>query len=217
VRVDFATTTWADPFRHREVGLHVGAQWLLAQRLPTPAAIDAAIARVYAERRAEDLLERWWFAAQTLYLPHCRLPAVLEIGPGDEDRLGPGWYWREDWGKVGTMRWTSARAEAYLGHDGRAPALRVRTYSGEASLGPVAGRLTVEHLGVDDPPRPVGQLAFDLAPDTWAELAVPLAAPAGPLRLTLDVPAPRIPRERVPGSQDGRALGLAVRRIWLGS
>jgi SAM-dependent methyltransferase len=216
VRVDLATTTWADPYRGREVGLHVGGQWLLAQPLPTPAAVDAALGRVYAERRAEDRLEGWWLPVQTLYLPHCRLPPVLAIGPGDESQLGPGWYGREDWGRPRAIRWTSAWAEAYLGHDGRARSLRLRVYSGEPKLGPVSARLAVERIRAGDPPEPAGASAVDLAPDQWAELRVPLEAPAGLLRLAIHVPAPRVPRERIPGSQDGRALGLAVQRIWLG-
>lgn len=216
VRVDLATTTWYDAYRGREVGLHVGGQWLLAQPLPTPAAIDGALARVYAERRAEDRLDGWWLPVQTLYLPHCRLPPVLAVGPGDETQLGPGWYGREDWRRLGAMRWTGARAEAYLGHDGRARTVRVRAYSGDAPLGPVSVRLAVERVRAGDPPEPAGARAFDLAPGEWAELRVPLDAPPGLLRLTLQVPVPRVPRERIAGSQDGRALGLAVRRIWLG-
>jgi SAM-dependent methyltransferase len=217
VRIELETTTWPDSFRGREVGLHVGGQWVLAERLPTPAAIEAAIARVRSERQAEDLLDHWWDAAQTLYLPHLQLPPALEIGPGDEAQIGPGWYWREEWGKLGPMRWTSGRAEAYLAHDGRARSLRARVYSGEPKLGPVAGRLVVERLATDAPPHPVGELAFDLAPDVWTDLVTPLTAPAGPLRVTIEVPAVRVPRERVPGSQDGRALGLAVKRLALGA
>jgi hypothetical protein len=93
----------------------------------------------------------------------------------------------------------------------------VRVYSGEPNLGPVAGRLVIERLATDAPPHPVGELAFDLAPDVWTDLVAPLAAPAGPLRVTIEVPAVRIPRERIPGSQDGRGLGLAVKRMSLGS
>jgi SAM-dependent methyltransferase len=217
VRVELATTTWHDAFRGRDVGLHVGGQWLLAERLATPTAIKGAIARVRAERQAEDLLDHWWYAAQTLYLPHLKLSPALEIGAGDEGQIGPGWYWREDWGKPGAMRWTGGRAEAYLAHDGRAPAVRVRVYSGEPKLGPVAGRLVIERLATDATPQPVGELAFDLAPDVWTDLVAPLAAPAGPLRVTIEVPAVRIPRERIPGSQDGRGLGVAVKRMSLGS
>ena len=217
VRVDLATTTWHDAFRGRDVGLHVGGQWLLAERLPTPAAIEGAIARVRAERQAEDLLDHWWYAAQTLYLPHFKLSPALEIGAGDEGQIGPGWYWREDWGKPGAMRWTGGRAEAYLAHDGRAPAVRVRVYSGGPKLGPVSGRVLIERLATDATPQPVGELAFDLAPDVWTDLVAPLAAPAGLLRVTIEVPAVRIPRERIPGSQDGRGLGVAVKRMSLGS
>jgi SAM-dependent methyltransferase len=215
VRVDLVTTTWRDSFRGREVGLHVGAQWVLAQRLAGQTAIDAAIARVRAERQAEESLEGWWVAAQSLYLPHRTLPATLELGPGDEDQLGPGWFGREAWGKLGAMRWTGGRAEAYFGHAGGAGRACVRAYSGEARLGPVSGRLVVERVETDGRATPAGMAPFTLAPDTWAELAVPFQAPAGLVRLTLYAEPLRVPRERVPGSGDSRGLGLAIKRLWL--
>jgi SAM-dependent methyltransferase len=219
VRVDLTTPTWRDPFRGRDVGLHVGAQWVLAQRLAGPPAIEAAIARVRAEHRAEDSLEGWWLPAQSLYLhlPHSHrtLPAMIALGPGDEDHLGLGWFAREDWGKLGAMRWTGGRAEAYLGHDGRATRACVRAYSGEPRLGPVSGRLVVERVETDGRATPAGEAPFALAPDTWAELTAPLRASAGLVRVTLYAEPLRIPRERVPGTGDGRGLGLAIKRLWL--
>ena len=108
VRVERRTTaTWRDPFRGREVGLHVGAQWVLAQRLAGTAgdrgghrarprgAAGRGVARGVVGRRAEPLPP-----------PTARFPATLELGPGDEDQLGPGWFGREDWGQLGAMRWT---------------------------------------------------------------------------------------------------------------
>jgi hypothetical protein len=216
VRVEVTTTTWRDTFRNREVGLHVGAQWVLAQRLAGLPAIEAAIARIRAQRQAEDLLEGWWHGIQALYLlPHRTLPAAVAVSPGDEDHLGPGWFGREDWGQSGMMRWTGGRAEVYLGHNGRATRVRVRAYAGEALLGPVSGQLVVERVESEGHATPAGQAPFAIAPDTWAELAAPLAAPAGLVRLTIHADSLRIPRERVPGSGDGRGLGLAVKRIWL--
>jgi hypothetical protein len=215
VRVGVATPTWRDPYRGRDVGLHVGAQWVLAQRLPGPEAIAAAIARVRAEHRAEESLERWWLPAQSLYLPHATLPATIEVGPGDEDYLGPGWFAREDWGRLGAIRWTGGRAEAYLGHAGRATRACVHAYSGEPRLGPVSGRLVVERVDADGRTTPAGETPFGLPPDTWTELAVPFTAAAGLVRLTVHAEPPRVPRERVPHSGDGRGLGLAVRRLRL--
>jgi hypothetical protein len=218
VRVGLTTTTWQDPFRGREVGLHVGGQWVLARRLPGPDAIAAAIARVHAERRAEDQLEHWWFPAQTLYLPHARPPVALQVRPGDEGQLGPGWFARENWGGPGLVRWTGGRAEAYLGHAGVATRLCLRVYSGEPRLGPVAGRVVVERLDAEAEglAQPAGETRFNLAADQWGELAVPLAAPAGPLRITIEVTPPlRVPRELIPESRDERGLGLVVQRIWL--
>jgi SAM-dependent methyltransferase len=217
VRVGLVTSLWRDGYRGREVGLHVGAQWLLAQRLTGPAAVQAAAARVQAECRAEDRLESWWAAAPGVHLASARFPGALDWGPGDEDQLGPGWFWREDWAKPGPMRWTGGRAEAYLGHDGRATRVLVRAYSGEARLGPVSGRLVVEHVGPDGEAALVGETPYTLAPDTWAELAVPIRAPAGLVRVTVHAEPLRVPRERVPGSGDDRGLGLAIKRLWLGS
>jgi SAM-dependent methyltransferase len=216
-RVGVTTTTWPDPYRNREAGLHVGTQWVLVQRLPGPGAIEAAIARVRTARQAEDSLEGWWLAAQSLYLPHRSLARAVEMGPGDEDHLGPGWFGREDWGKVGAMRWTGGRAEAYLGHDGRATRVGIRAYAGEARLGPVSGRLVAECVEPGGRARPAGLAPFALPPDTWAELALPLEAPAGVVRVTIQAEPLRVPRERVPGSGDGRGLGLAIKRLWIGA
>jgi hypothetical protein len=88
-------------------------------------------------------------------------------------------------------------------------------YSGEARRGPAVGRITIERVGPDGPARRLGEAPFALAPDTWAELAVPFVAPAGPIRVTVEAASARVPRELIPGSSDDRALGLAVQRLWL--
>jgi SAM-dependent methyltransferase len=214
-RIGLAAGTWRDPHRGRDVGLHVGAQWVLAERLPTPAAIDAAIARARAARAAEESLEGWWLPAQSLYLPHRAFPGALAIGVGDEDQLGPGWFAREDWGTPAAVRWTGGRAEAYLGHDGSAGRVRVRAYAGEPRLGPAAGRLGVERVLPGGEGEPVGGGAFALAADARGELEAPFRAPAGLLRILIETAPVRVPRERVPGSSDDRGLGVAVTRIAL--
>ena len=216
VRVGLTTATPGhDPARGPAGSLHVGAQWVLAERLAGPAAVQAAIGRVEAERRAEDLLDSWWSAAPGLYLAGARFPRSLEVRPGDEDQLGPGWFWREDWGKVGLIRWTGGQATAYLGHAGGAAGVRLRVYSGEPRLGPATGRISVERTGPDGLASRIGEAPFALSPDSWAELAVPFVAPAGPVRVTVETTPPRVPRALLPGSSDDRALGLAVKRIWL--
>jgi hypothetical protein len=35
------------------------------------------------------------------------------------------------------------------------------------------------------------------------------------VRVTLRADAPRVPRDRIPGSQDVRALSLVLKRLWL--
>jgi hypothetical protein len=73
----------------------------------------------------------------------------------------------------------------------------------------------MERVATDGGATPAGDAAFALPPDTWADLSVPLEAPAGLGRLTIHAEPPRVPRERVPGSGDGRGLGLAVTRAAL--
>jgi SAM-dependent methyltransferase len=216
VRVGLETTTWRDAETGREGGLHVGGQWVLAERLATPAAVEAAIARTATDRQAEESFDYgWWHAAESLYVPHRVTAAAIDVGPGDDAQLGPGWYHREDWGTIGPMRWSGPETVAYLASPGDARAVFVRAYSGEAKLGPVAGRLAVEHAPPDAAFAPAGEVAFDLAADTWAELSAPIPAGPGRVRLTLGIGAPRVPRDLIPGSQDTRRLGLAVKRLWL--
>jgi len=215
IHVGVVTSTWRDDFRGREVGLHVGAQWVLAQRLAGSAAVPAAVARVQAEHRAEDGGDPWWSTAPGLHLVGTRFRPVLEMGPGDEDQLGAGWFWLEDWGKLGAMRWTGGQAQAYLGQEGQAGRVVIRAYSGDARLGPVSGRLVVEHVEIDGQVTPAGETDYSLPPDTWAELTVPLRAAAGLIRVTIRTEPLRVPRDCVPGSADHRGLGLAIKRLWL--
>jgi SAM-dependent methyltransferase len=216
VRVGVETTTWRDPATGREVGLHVGGQWVLAERLPTPAAVEAAIERTATDRRAEASFDYgWWHAAESLYVPHRVTGAAIEIGPGDDAQLGPGWFHREDWGQVGWMRWSGPEAIAYLASPGGAEAVWVRGYAGEPKLGPVSGRIGVEHAPPDGPFAPAGARPFALDPDVWEDLRLPIPAAPGRVRVTISVDAPRLPRERIPGSRDARPLGLAVKRLRL--
>ena len=216
VRVAVETRAGRNPESGRELGLHVGGQWILAEQLATRPAIEAAINDTAQERLAEGSADdRWWHAAQSLYVPVRVTRSLIEMGPSDDAQLGPGWYHREDWGRLGTIRWTGPEAIAYLVTPGRGGGVRVRAYSGERRLGPVSGRLLVEHTALDTAFAVVGEAPFKLPADTWDELAVPVSAPAGVLRLTILVDGPRVPRELLPGSQDSRPLGLAVRRLWL--
>jgi SAM-dependent methyltransferase len=195
--------------------LHVGAQWVLAERLGGPAALDAALDRVLAERRAEESTDGWWHAAESLYVERRVARDSVEMGAGEEAQLGPGWYHREDWGRLGAMRWTGGTAYAYLRAAGARTRARVRAYAGEPALGPVAGRLAVEHAAPGRELAPAGETAFALPAGAWADLEAPLPAEPGLVRLTLRIDAPRVPRERVPGSRDARRLGLAVKRLGL--
>jgi hypothetical protein len=215
LRIELETSTWRDPVRGREIGLHVAGQWVLTERLPTRAAIEAAIAQARAERRAEESPDRWWWPAASLYLPHARLRACLEMGPGDDDLLGPGWYHREDWGPHGAMRWTGPAATVHLATPGTATSVRIRAYAGEPMMGAVAGRIVIAHARPGEEFRPAGTTPFALPAASWQELAAPLPPEPGRLRVLVQTDHPRVPCDRVPGSRDDRALGLAVKRIWL--
>jgi SAM-dependent methyltransferase len=216
VRVELETTTRADPVAGAEVGILLGGPFLLAERVADPAALDAALDRTAAERQAEEAGgDRWWHAAESLYVPRRVHRAAVEVGPGDEAQLGPGWYHREHWGRLGAVRWTGPEAIAYLGAPGQPGTVRVRAYSGEPALGPVSGALAVEALAADGDRALLAEGPVALPGDTWGELALAVPAATGPLRVTLRTEAPRVPRERVPGNQDPRPLGFAVRRLWL--
>ncbi len=214
MRVAIESSLWHDASQGREFGLHVGGQWVLAERLTTPAAVEAAIERTRLERLAEDSVDGWWLPAAGLYHLRRALPSRLEMEAAEE-QLGPGWYHREHWGQQGAMRWTAGEALAYLGTDGRASRLRVRAYSGEPKLGPVQGRIVVHHAELVGDYELAGELDFALPPDTWEELMVPIPTRPGRLRVTISVDPLRVPRDRLPGSLDARGLGLAVKRLWL--
>ncbi|MGH7322710.1 MAG: methyltransferase domain-containing protein [Candidatus Rokuibacteriota bacterium] len=215
VRVALETSTWREPTSGREIGLSVGGQWVLTERLGDTGAVEAAIERTAAERRAEESPDGWWHAAASLYIPHRVTAPALEMGPGDDAQLGPGWYHREDWGRLGAVRWAGPEAIVYLATDGQATAVRVRAYAGEPRLGPVQGWLDVAHAAPDGAFRSVGTASFALAADAWAELEASVPRVPGRLRITVRVESPRIPRALMSGSQDARPLGLAVRRVWL--
>jgi hypothetical protein len=192
---------------------------VLAERLPADAAeaaIDALLAQTAAEQQAEESFDGWWHAAASLYVARRVTRAELAVGPGDEAQLGPGWYHREDWGQHGAIRWTGPEALVYLAAPGGATTLRIASYSGEARLGGVAGRVLVEHAAPGEGFVAAGETPFALPPDAWEELRVPVPSARGQLRVTLRIEAPRVPRLLIPGSQDDRRLGLAVRRLALG-
>jgi SAM-dependent methyltransferase len=215
VRLTIESSLWHDASLGRDFGLHVGGQWVLTERLVTRAAVDAAIERARLERQAEDSVEGWWHPAASLWLLGRALPSRLDMEAEDEGQLGPGWYHREHWGRLGAMRWTAGEALAYLGTDGRASNLRMRAYSGEPNLGAVQGRLLVHHAELVGDYELAGERAFTIPPDTWEEFTVPIPTRSGRLRITISVDPLRVPRELVPGSLDDRGLGLAVKRLWL--
>ena len=143
--------------------------------------------------------------------------------PPRASRSGPGT--KISSARAGSGGRTGARSASFAGRAVRRPPISgtraappgfaLRVYSGEPRLGPATGRISVERAGPDGLASRIGEAPFALSPDTWAELAVPFVAPAGPVRVTVETTPPRVPRALLPGSSDDRALGLAVKRIWL--
>ena len=214
VRVEVLTTTrepGAEP-----PGLLLGSTGVLAERVADPASLDVVIERTRAERDAEERTgDAWWHAAESIYVPRRVNRSALSMGPGDQDQLGPGWYHREVWAGVGPIRWTGPEAIAYLRGEGRPARVQVRAYSGQATLGPVAGRLTVESLDQSGAWQRLAERAIPLGAATWEDVGLDIPGAAGPLRVTLSTESPRVPRDHVPGSQDTRLLGFAVTRLSL--
>jgi len=66
VRITLSTSTWDDAITGETTGPVLGGQWLLAERLSTPAAIEAAFARLNAEQQAEEGYPAVWQAAESL-------------------------------------------------------------------------------------------------------------------------------------------------------
>jgi SAM-dependent methyltransferase len=221
VRVGVETSTWGDPRPGVDGSLHVGGQWILAERLADRAALDAILDRVQAERRAEESLDgTWWHAAAGVYVEGRITRAVLDGQASDEAQLGPGWHAGEDWGRHGTVRWSGPEAIAYLAAPPGPVTLGARVYSGHALLGPVTGAVEVAPRTPDGVFAPLPPHRFALPPDTWADLTVAVPRDEGlgpgPVRVTLRVDAPRVPRQRIPESTDSRSLGVAVGRLALG-
>jgi hypothetical protein len=215
-RIELETDTWDDPLAAGPAGPHLGGPGLTVERLPSPAAIAAAVERMHAGIRAEEDQVASLAAAQSLVLADPGLRPALDIGPGDRNQLGGGWFPPESWGRWKTWaRWTGQEATAYLAGDGRAAAANVRLRPGDPRLGQAAGELIVEQALGGGFLREQARVPFVLVEDRWTRISAPLPREAGTVRLTLRVARPRVPRELLPGSADDRALGVVVRRLWL--
>ena len=208
-------TSGAIPRPGAAIGLHVGAQWVLAERLAGPAAVQAAIQRVEAERRAEDLLDSWWSAAPGSTWPARGSPRASRSAPGDEDSARPGLVLAGGLGQ--------GRRHALDGRPGDRLS-RARGRRRRGSLARLLGRAAARprhrprlggagRTGRSREPDRRGALRAVAGLVGRARGAVRGAGRARP-RHGRDEP-PRVPRALVPGSSDDRALGLAVKRIWL--
>jgi len=127
----------------------------------------------------------------------------MVMGKNDVNHLGYGWYELER--APCFARWTGKEANAYLVKRGKPRALCVEASAGPLALGKVTVRLSVGERKKE----------FLLEGDSWQELHLELSDDPPPIIEALII----TDRTRVPAqlglSEDGRELGVKVRRISL--
>jgi 2-polyprenyl-3-methyl-5-hydroxy-6-metoxy-1,4-benzoquinol methylase len=179
--------------------------------------------RLFEQYRSFDLMVNWrrlhhcfddrWSPLQSLYLLQAEFKSTLSMGNEDWRQLGPGWYFLENWA-VGPVRWTSRRAEAYLGTKPGQKHLRLRVFSGESFLGySVSGTLTLSYSQDRLAFVPLTETTFDLPAGLWTDLVAHFPhkiANPGLIHLVIQTDQSRYPARLIPGSTDTRELGLAV-------
>jgi SAM-dependent methyltransferase len=127
----------------------------------------------------------------------------IVMGENDAIQLGPGWHPLEHANVA--FRWTSAEARAYLLNKPHARHLGIRASTVFAETGPTRITLSVGSMRTE----------HELAESGWHEFCVPLPE-SGPaeIEVQLHVEPTHIPRE-LGWSDDERALGLMVCRLWI--
>jgi len=170
-------------------------------------------------RRLHHGYDDRWSHLQTLYLLQADFKPNLLMGSEDWRQLGPGWYFLENWAE-GAVRWTSRRAEAFLGAKRGSKHLRLRVFSGDYSLGNrVSGTLKLSLSHDRFSFTPLTESSFDLPAGIWTDLKVDfpqkISSP-GVIRLIFNIDQSRSPACLISGSTDTRELGLAVKGMALG-
>jgi hypothetical protein len=141
--------------------------------------------------------------------PRIREPFV-RVGTNDAVQLGAGWWTFERW-PDGPMRWTAARAEAFVRARGGERVVRVLAWGGPKE------RRTPPTLSVRvDGGASSGAVIVDRVPLgewNWLEFDLSASLPAGDVKLLLEAPA-FVPRELSrSASADSRELGVGIREI----
>jgi lipopolysaccharide transport system ATP-binding protein len=134
-----------------------------------------------------------------------RPPARLTMGAGEDEFLGPGWYPPEDWPPC--VRWTARRAAVYLTQDEWATSVGLIMCRPQHDGHGVTGRICVN-----------GRLAgrFELAAPALEPFTFPIEPVDAPQEVEIVVDVDHALQPAAGGaSEDVRALGVAVREIWL--
>jgi SAM-dependent methyltransferase len=212
LRLSLATETWANPELEVRTGPLIGGEWILAQRLGTPQAVQDAWRRLLAEHLAEEEYPPVLRLSRPLaFLAGVRADR-LDIGPDDLLLLGEGWHGLERW-PAGWVRWTGPEAVAFLAGSGGEERAFAQVLAGDPQLGPAEGRLTVRRSGAGGPAA--SSEPYRIPAGGRAVLSAPIPAGEGEITLILAADPLRRPVELIPGSQDPRPLGVAVTRLWL--
>jgi lipopolysaccharide transport system ATP-binding protein len=134
-----------------------------------------------------------------------RPPARVIAGQEDDEFLGAGWYPPEDWPP--RIRWTSTRATAYLTQDEWTSLVGVTMCRPQHGSQPATGRIYVD-----------GRIAgrFEVASPALEPFTFPVEPVDAPreVEITLEIDGALEP-STTGASDDPRALGVAVRELWL--
>jgi SAM-dependent methyltransferase len=214
VRLSCSSTTWENPELCIRTGPLVGGEWILLQRLDSPATVADAYRRLLEENRAEEGHPPILRLSQSLVLLAGGGTRDLAIGPDDQSCLGEGWHALER-RRGGWFRWSGPSSTVHLAATGKETRAFARIDAGDRRLGPVTGELVASRRRPGEPDAAVISAPFCLAAGGKGTVSAPLPPGAGEVLLTLAVAPPRRPCDLIPGSPDTRPLGVAVSRVWL--
>jgi SAM-dependent methyltransferase len=202
----------------RDLGVAIAWDGLLWEECNNRDKLQKVAQRECHRSKLREGNEGRWSPLSGLYFIQAPMKSALNIGPGDWRQLGLGWHKLEKWPQ-GWIRWSSKSSEVYLATGADFSRLCLRVYTGDKALGgEVSGNLEIQWAPdrlafISRRTKP-----FIMPSDQWTELVVDLPQPPSPsglFRILITVDQPRAPIHLIPGSQDGRELGLAIQRIFL--
>jgi 2-polyprenyl-3-methyl-5-hydroxy-6-metoxy-1,4-benzoquinol methylase len=197
----------------RDLGVAIGWDGFLREDCDNQEELRKVAQRECRRQRLHEGNEGRWSPLSGLYLIRTQMKPSLTLGPGDWRQLGLGWHHLERW-KQGWMRWSSRKSEVYLEPGQKSGRLGIRIYTGDKALGQeISGTVKIEWAADRLLFFPLAEQPFSLPSDQFTDLMIdplPSLTPGGLFRVLIQVDTPRIPARLIPGSQDGRVLGLAV-------